>query len=156
MNSKFIQRDRETMYLLPPSVDEWLQKDHIARFIVEVVDQLDLTDIEKAYSNTGRPSYPVQVMLGLLFYGYATGVYSSRKIEQATHDSLAFRYIAANLHPDHDTIANFRKNFSDKFDAIFLQILLIAAEAGILKIGNVSTDGTKVKANASKHKALSW
>jgi transposase len=156
MDSKFIKCDRNTMYLLPPSVQDWLPEKHIARFIVEILEELDVSNIENTYSSIGRNAYPVRVLLGLLFYGYATGVYSSRKIEQATYDSIAFRYIAANLHPDHDTIADFRKKFSKEFDAIFLQVLLIASKMGILKIGNVSTDGSKIKANASKHKALSW
>lgn len=144
------------MYLLPPSVQEWLPEKHIARFIVEILEQLDVTSIESTYSTFGRSAYPVRVLLGMLFYGYTTGIYSSRKIEQASYDSIAFRFIAANMHPDHDTIADFRKKFSKEFDSIFLQILLIASKMGILKIGNVSIDGSKIKANASKHKALSW
>ena len=156
MKSKFITCDRDTLYVMPPSVDDWLPKDHIARFIVEILEQLDVSEIEAAYSSKGRSAYPVRALLGLLFYGYITGVCSSRKIEQATYDSVPFRYIAANLHPDHDTIAYFRKRFLKELDGIFLQILLIASEMKILKLGNVSTDGSKLLANASKHKALSW
>jgi hypothetical protein len=96
------------------------------------------------------------MLLALLFYGYATGVFSSRKLEQATYDSVAFRFIAANNHPDHDTIATFRKRFLGELKPLFVQILVIAKEMGLLKLGKVSLDGTKVKANASKHRALSW
>ena len=96
------------------------------------------------------------MLLSLLFYGYATGVFSSRKIELATYDSVAFRFIAANKHPDHDTIATFRKRFLDELKPLFVQILIIAKEMGLLKLAKMSLDGTKVKANASKHRALSW
>ena len=95
-------------------------------------------------------------MVALLFYGYATGVFSSRKLERATHDSLAFRFICANLHPDHDTIATFRRRFAKQLEALFTQILLIASVMGAFKLGNVSLDGTKIKASASKNRALSW
>ncbi len=156
MKSKFMQCDRDTLYIMPPSVDDWLPKNHQARFVVDIVDQLDLSAIEKSYSETGRKAYPVRVLLATIFYGYITGVYSSRKLEEATYESVPFRYIAANLHPDHDTIASFRKQFLKQLDAIFLQILIIASEMGIVKLGNVSTDGSKVLANASKHKALNW
>lgn len=156
MKSKFITCDRDTLFLMSPSIDDWLPKDHIARFIVEIVDQLDVSEIEKAYSSLGRQAYPVKVLLGLIFYGYITGVYSSRKLEQATYESVPSMYIAGNLHPDHDTIATFRKRFLNELDPIFLQILLIASEMKVLKLGKISTDGSKLLANASKHKALSW
>jgi len=96
------------------------------------------------------------MLLALLFYGYATGVFSSRKLEQATWDSVAFRYIAANSHPDHDTIAAFRKRFVEELQDLFVQILMMARSMGLVKLGGVSLDGTKVQANASKHKALNW
>jgi len=157
MATKFIQSNRKQAYLLPPSVDEWLPKDHLARYIVEIAEQLDLQSIYKEYSNDGgKKAYAPKVLLSLLFYGYATGTFSSRKIERATYDSVAFRYIAANTHPDHDTIANFRKRFLPQLQTLFVQILMIAQETGLLKVGKVSLDGTKVKANASKHKALSY
>jgi len=112
----------------------------------------------KQYSNTasGAKAYEPKLLLALLFYGYATGIFSSRKIERATYDSVAFRYIAANSHPDHDTIAGFRKRFLPELENLFIQILMIAKEMGLLKVGKVSLDGTKIKANASKHKALSY
>lgn len=156
MNDKFRQVDRETLFLLPPSVDDWLPEDHLARFVVEIVEQLDLTAIKKAYAGRGSRAHHPEMLLALLFYGYATGVFSSRKLEQATYDSVAFRFIAANEHPDHDTIANFRKRFLKELKTLFVQILLIAQQLDVFKLGKISLDGTKIKANASKHKALSW
>lgn len=156
MDSKFLPTDREQLLLFPPSVDEWLPEHHLARFVVEVIEKLDLQSITEQFSVSGSKAYHPKILLGLLFYGYATGVFSSRKIETATYDSIAFRYIAINSHPDHDTIANFRKRFLEELKPLFIQILLIAHEMGLLKVGKVSLDGTKVNANASKHHALSW
>lgn len=152
----FIATNRNQAFLMPPSINEWLPKRHLARFVVEIVETLELNDIYKHYSGGGKDAYDPKAMLSLLFYGYATGVFSSRKIEQATYDQVAFRYISANTHPDHDTIANFRKRFLPQISELFIQILDVAQEAGLLKVGKVSLDGTKVKANASKHKALSY
>lgn len=156
MGVEFIECDRETDYLLPPSLQEWLPEGHLARFVVEVVGQLDLCALKGAYAGRGSQPYHPEMLLGLLFYGYATGVFSSRKLERSTYDSVAFRYIAVNRHPDHDTLATFRKRFLPELKGLFVQILLIAQQAGLLKLGTVSLDGTKVKANASKHKALSY
>jgi transposase len=156
MSDTFRQVDRETLFLLPPSMDDWLPEGHLARFIVEIVGQLDLTTIKSAYAGRGSKAHHPEMLLALLFYGYATGVFSSRKLEQATYESVAFRYIAANDHPDHDTIATFRKRFLPELTPLFVQILLIAQQMGVLKLGKVSLDGTKIKANASKHRALSW
>ena len=152
----FKSSNRNQPFLLPPSIQDWLPKNHLARFIVDTVEQLDLSKINDQYRSGGKEAYNPQVMLSLLFYGYATGVFSSRKIERATYDSVAFRYISANTHPDHDTIATFRKRFLKELSEIFVQILSIAQEMGVLKVGKVSLDGTKVKASASKHKALSY
>jgi transposase len=152
----FKQCDRETIYLFPPSVQEWLPEGHLARFVVEVVEQLNLEQLKASYAGRGSEAYSPEMLVALLFYGYATGVFSSRQLERSTYDSVAFRYIAANSHPDHDTIAVFRKRFLPTLKELFVQILMIAAEAGVLKIGTVSLDGTKVKANASKHKAMSY
>jgi transposase len=152
----FKQCDRETIYLFPPSVQEWLPEGHLARFVVEVVEQLNLEQLKASYAGRGSEAYSPEMLVALLFYGYATGVFSSRQLERSTYDSVAFRYIAANSHPDHDTIAVFRKRFLPMLKELFVQILMIAAEAGVLKIGTVSLDGTKVKANASKHKAMSY
>lgn len=152
----FRQCDRETIYLFPPSVQEWLPEGHLARFVAEIVEQLNLEGLKASYAGRGSEAYSPEMLVALLFYGYATGVFSSRQLERSTYDSVAFRYIAANSHPDHDTIAAFRKRFLPVLKELFVQILMIAAEAGVLKVGTVSLDGTKVKANASKHKAMSY
>ena len=154
--SRFIAVDRDTAYLLPPSVDEWLPQDHLARFVVEVIEQLDLNDLIRQYAGRGSAAYHPAMLLGLLVYGYATGVHSSRKIERACHDSIAFRFIAANTQPDHDSIATFRRRFLAQIEALFVQVLVLAQEMKCLKLGNIALDGTKIAANASKHKALSW
>jgi transposase len=156
MEPRFKDCDRDTLFLMPPSVDDWVPENHLARFVVDIVARLDLSPIKNAYAGRGSDAYPPNIMVALLFYAYATGVFSSRKIEGATYDSVAFRYIAVNTHPDHDTIASFRKRFVKELKALFTQILLIAHEMGVLKLGSVSLDGTKIKANASKHHALSW
>jgi transposase len=153
--ARFIQYDRYQQYILPPSVDEWLPEDHLARYIVEVIDQLDLSKLTNRYSRSGSEAYHPALLLALLVYGYATGTFSSRKIERATHDSVAFRFIAANLHPDHDTLANFRKTFLVELEDLFVQVLAYAQTMKLVKLGKISLDGTKIKANASKHKALS-
>ena len=149
MANRFRTVDRETPYLFPPSVQEWLPETHLARFVVEVVSKLELRKLEDSYTKRGSEGYHPAVMLALLFYGYATGVFSSRKLEQATYDSVAFRYLAGNTHPDHDTIAHFRKRFLEELKPLFVEILLLAQAMGFLKLGRVSLDGTKVKANAS-------
>lgn len=156
MNEKFYLCDRNTTMLMPQNIQDWLPENHIARFVVDVIEDLDVSELEKKYSTRGAKAYPIKMMLSLIFYAYINGIFSSRKIEAATYDSVAFRFVAGNFHPDHDTIASFRQNFSSMFDRIFKQILLIAAEAGFLQLGDVSVDGTKIKACASKHKALSW
>lgn len=156
MATRFITVDRDTAYLLPSSVHEWLPSRHLARFVVEVVNQLNLSKLESAYAGRGSAAHHPAVLLGLLIYGYATGVYSSRAIERGTYDSVAFRFVSANTHPDHGTINTFRKAFWDDIEAVFAHVLRIAAGMGMLKLGVVSLDGTKIKANASKHSALSY
>ena len=148
--------DRQTGYLLPPSVDEWLPEKHLARFIVEVIDGLDLGRMSGAYRGSGSASYHPRMLLGLLVYGYATGAFSSRKLERATYDSVAFRFIAANDHPDHDTIATFRRRFLKDIEKLFVEVLQVAREMGVLKMGTIGLDGTKIHANASRHSALSY
>ena len=156
MAVEFIPIDRDTPYIFPPCVQDYLPDDHLARFVVEIVEQLDLSHLSAVYSGRGsRPFHPA-LLVALLFYGYATGVFSSRKLEKATYDSIAFRYICANTNPDHDTIASFRKRFLKELGALFVEILVVAEAMGLVKLGTVSLDGTKIKANASKHKALSW
>src|SRR5437660_790538 len=154
--SDFRTIDRGTGFLLPPSVDEWLPEKHLARFVVEVVDGLDLRTMSGSYHGSGSASYHPRMLLGILVYGYAMGVFSSRKLERATYDSVAFRFIAANDHPDHDTIAAFRRRFLKEIEALFVQVLLLAREMGVLKMGTVALDGTKIHANASRHSALSY
>ena len=119
----FRQCDRDTAFLLPPSVDEWLPEDHLARFVVDIVDQLDLSGLTRQYRGAGSAAYHPSMLVALLLYGYATGTYSSRRIEQASYESLAFRYIAANTHPDHDTLCTFRKRFLKEIEALFVQVL---------------------------------
>jgi transposase len=148
--------DRATDFLLPPSVQEWLPEAHLARYVVDVVEQLDLSALERAYAGKGSDAYHPAMLLALLIYGYATGTFSSRKIERATHESLAFRYIACNRHPDHDTLATFRKRFGKEFESAFVQVLQVARENQLSRFGTVSLDGTKIHANASRHSALSY
>ena len=153
--SNFILTDRKTDYLLPPSVDDWLTQDHLARFVVEVIDGLDLTNLTRQYAGRGSKAHHPATLLALLVYGYSTGVFSSRKLEMATYDSVAFRYIAAGSHPDHDTLATFRRRFIDELSNLFVQVLELAKEMKLLKLGTVCLDGTKIHANASRHSALS-
>ena len=155
-NKRFIIVDYGTALDLVVSLRECLSPDHLACFVVDVIAQLDLSCIYVHYGTRGGKAYAPEILLGLLFYGYATGVFSSRKIEKATYESIPFRYIAGNLHPDHDTIANFRKTFLSEIRVLFVQVLLLAHIAGVLKLGNISLDGSKVHADASKSKAVSY
>jgi len=147
--------NRDTDFLLPPSVQEWLPESHLARYVVDVIEGLDLSELERAYAGRGSDAYHPATLLGLLIYGYATGTFSSRKIERATYDSLAFRYIACNRHPDHDTLSTFRKRFGKEFAGAFVQVLELARENQLSRFGAVSLDGSKIHANASRHSALS-
>ena len=149
--SNFRSVDRGTAYLLPPSVEEWL-----ARFVVEIVEQLDLSGLTKEYRGSGSQAYHPAMLVAVLIYGYATGTFSSRRIEQACYDSIAFRYISANTHPDHDTLCAFRRRFLKELSGIFVQVLQIAGQLKLLKLGTIALDGTKVHANASRHSALSY
>jgi transposase len=151
----FIIADRKTDYLLPPSLEDWLNEDHLARFVVEVVDQLDLSNLTRAYAGRGSKAHHPATLLAILVYGYATGVFSSRKLERATYDSVAFRYLAAGSHPDHDTLASFRRRFLGELEGLFVQVLELAKEMKLLRLGTVCLDGTKMHANASRHSALS-
>lgn len=154
--SRFRVIDRGTDYLLPPSVQDWLPESHLARYVVDVVESLDLSELERAYGGRGSEAYHPALLLSLLIYGYATGTHSSRKIERATYDSLAFRFIACDQHPDHDTLASFRRRFGEQFAGIFVQVLQVARENQLSAFGTVSLDGTKLHANASRHSALSY
>ena len=119
MKVTFAEVDRETLFLLPPSVQDWLPKGHLARFVVDIVEQLDLRSLKASYSGRGSQPYNPEMLVALLFYGYSIGVFSSRKLERSTYDSVAFRYIAANSHPDHDTIASFRRQFLPELKGLF-------------------------------------
>jgi transposase len=154
--SNFRTIDRQTGFLLPPSVDDWLAEKHLARFVAEVIDGFDLRGMSDSYRGSGSASCHPRMLLGILVYGYATGVFSSRKLERATCDSVAFCFIAANDHPGHDTIAVFRRRFLKEIEALFVQVLQLAREMGVLKMGTIGLDGTKIHANASRHSALSY
>jgi transposase len=132
---------RDVDFLLPPSIQDWLPDGHLARYVVEVIEGLDLREIERAYAGRGSLPYHPAMLLSLLIYGYATGCFSSRKIERATDDSLAFRFIAANTHPDHATLATFRKRFAQEFEATFVQVWQVARENQLSRFGTVSLDG---------------
>ena len=148
--------DREQISFMPHNLNDWLPEDHLARFVVDIVSKMDLCHVYSRYTGKGSTPYDPKLLLSLIFYGYSTGVFSSRKIETATYDSIAFRFIAGNHHPDHDTISSFRKKFLPELKGWFKEILLIGNELGLIKLGNIFIDGTKVQANASKHKAMSY
>ena len=177
MAVEFISVNRNTPHLFPPCVEDYLPEDHLARFVVDIVEQLDVSHLVAVHEGRGSKPYHPRMMPALLFYGYATGTFSSRKLEKATYDSMAYMYICANTHPDHDNINTFRQRFLKELKGLFLAILVIAKEelgnvggdravpgdsghrqgAGDVEAGDVEAgDGTKIKANASQHKALSW
>lgn len=145
-------------FLLPPSIDEWLPEDHLVRFVGDIVDELDLTPIYAEYERESRgyPPYEPSMMVKILVYAYAVGVYSSRKIEKRLYEDVAFRYLAAGNFPDFRTINTFRKRHLNDFQRLFLEVLMLCQQAGLVKLGTVAIDGTKMKANASKHKAMSY
>lgn len=156
MSRKFKHADYEATLNAPIRLGEALPANHLARFVVDVVSQLDLGPIYAKYKEVGGLAIAPEVLLSLLFYGYATGKFSSRKIEKATYEDLGYRYVGGGLHPDHDTIANFGKTFLPELYELFVEILLLAKLAGVLKIGNLSLDGSKIHADASKSKAVSY
>jgi transposase len=157
--ARFRTYNPEQLFLLPPSLNDWLKENHIARFISDVVDSLDLSKIIETYKHKderGGPAYHPAVMLKILIYGYSKGICSSRKISAACEDDVAFRVLSSNQHPDHDSITRFRRKHLKEFKDLFLQILKLAEAAGLVKLGHVSLDGSKIKANASKNKAMSY
>src|SRR5438105_2336266 len=156
MKRTFKTVDYDQALDLTVRLGDCLPSDHLARFVVDSVALLDLSALYARYGPRGGEPYAPEVLLGLLLYGYATGVFSSRKIERATYEAVPFRFIAGNLHPDHDTLATFRRTFLPELKDLFVQILLLAQEAGVLKLGTISLDGTKVHADASKRKAVSY
>lgn len=159
VSKNFRTCDLEQVFLLPPSLQDWLPENHLARFVAEVVNGLDLSKIYGYYGRRdgrGKAAYHPVMMVRLLLYGYCVGVMSSRRIEWATHDDVAFRYLAADQHPDHDTMASFRQQHLAVLAQLFTQILQLSSKAGLVKLGHVAVDGTKIQANASKHKAMSY
>jgi transposase len=155
MTRRFKRPDYETTLQTSIQLGEALPPNHLARFVVDVIAQLDVSKLYARYAPDGGEAIAPEILLGLLFYGYATGVFSSRKLERGTYESIPLRFIASGLHPDHDTIANFRKTFLPEIQELFVQVLLLAKTAGVLKIGNISLDGTKIHADASKSHAVS-
>lgn len=159
MSKRFRNCNLNQAYLMPPSLQDWLPEGHLARFVADLVETLNLSAIYGRYEEgdgRGLAAYDPRLMVRLLIYGYCRGVASSRRIERATDEDVAFRYLAADQHPDHDTIADFRKEHLANLAQLFVQVLKLCREAGLVKLGHVALDGTKVKANASKHKAMSY
>ena len=159
MIKPFRDSDLDQQLLLPPSLRDWLPEEHLAYFISDVVDGLDLAPILDSYAaddGRGQPPYHPRLMVRLLLYAYCKGKPSSRKIELATYEEVPYRVLAGDLHPDHDTIAAFRQRHLKALAGLFMQVLQLCREAGLVKLGHVALDGTKVKANASKHKAMSY
>jgi transposase len=159
MSKRFRDGNLDQMLLLPVSLHDWLPDGHLARFVAELVETLDLSAIYGKYEEgdgRGLAAYDPRMMVRVLIYGYCRGVASSRRMERATYEDVAFRYLAADEHPDHDTIADFRKEHLAALAQLFVQVLRLCQQAGLVKLGHVALDGTKVKANASKHKAMSY
>ena len=159
MGKTFRSYDMNQQLLLPPDLRQWLRPDHMALYVSDVVESLDLSGILKVYEEgdgRGRPPYHPAMMVKLLIYGYCTGKMSSRKLEQATHDEVPFRVLSCDQHPDHDSIATFRQRHLQELGQLFVQVLQLCERAGLVKLGHVAVDGTKIKANASKYQSLSY
>jgi len=156
--TRFLDYEPGQLLLLPPDLRQWLEEGHLAYFIIDIVEELDLSQIYASYdgSRGGRPGFAPRLLVGLLLYGYCTGVSSSRKLEKATYESIPFRVLAANQHPDHATIAEFRRRHLSALSGLFVQALQLCEKAGLVRLGHVALDGTKLRANASKHKAMSY
>ena len=148
--------DRDQAFLLPPDLRDWIPADDLAHFVIEAVERVDLGAFKVNHRGTGSAQYHPRMMLALLIYCYANGIFSSRRIERATHRDIGVRFVAANRHPDHDTIARFRRENFDAVSESFLQVLLLAKELKLLRVGLVSVDGSKFKANASKHRSVTY
>ncbi len=154
--ANFRDYDRCQRLLLPPDLSDWVAGGDLVHFIVEAVERVDISSFHVSRTGSGKAQYHPRMMLALLIYAYARGIFSSRRIEAATHRDVAVRYVAANTHPDHDTIATFRRRNAGAFSVAFEQVLLLASEAGLLKVGTVSVDGTKIDANAAKVKSIRY
>jgi transposase len=152
----YVAFDRDQAFLLPPDLKDWLPADDIAHFIVAAVERVRLGAFRTNPQAGGKPQYHPRLMLALLIYSYANGIFGSRRIERATYRDLGVRFVAANTHPDHDTVATFRRTNQAAFEAAFLQVLLLAREMGVLRLGTVSIDGTKIDANASKIRSVRY
>ena len=159
MGKCFRSSDVNQALLLPPSLHDWLPEKHLARFLVDVVDALDLGAIYESYEEKdgrGQAAYDPAMMVRVLLYGYCIGSYSSRKIQAKTYEDIGFRYLAADEHPDHSTMAEFRKRHLEALAGLFCQALQLCEKAGLVKLGHVAMDGSKIQGNASKHKAMSY
>lgn len=159
MANGYLPYDLNQRLLLPPDMRDWLPEGHLALFLLDVVQELDLSAIERVYDakdSRGRAGYHPRMMVGLLLYAYCVGKPSSRRIERATYEDVAFRVIAGDQHPDHDSIADFRKRHLSALAGLFMQVLRLCQKAGLVRLGHIAIDGTKIKANASKHKAMSY
>ena len=154
--ANFVPCDRDQAFLLPPDMKDWLPEDDLAHFVIAAAERVSMSAFKINDRNSGKPQYYPPMMLALLVYAYANGLFSSRRIERATYRDLGFRFVTANTHPDHDTIAVFRRQNRAAFEAAFLDILLMARQAGLLRVGTVSVDGTKIDANASKLRSVRY
>ena len=152
----FVQRHQSQLYLLPPDLRDWLPEDDLAHFVVEAVERVPLERFQVNERGTGSAQYHPRMMLALLVYCYANGIFGSRRIERATYRDIGVRYVAANCHPDHDTICTFRRSNFEAVAEAFLQVLLLAKELQLLRVGTVSVDGTKVDANANKRNSIRY
>ena len=158
MATRYVNIDRDTALLLPPDLRDWVPADHLVHFIIDAVEQLEVSAAGVNERGTGSEQYPPRMLLGLLIYSYATGTFSSRQIERSTHENVAVRLLCADTHPDHDTLCTFRRQNAVLLGACFAQVLELAAGCGVLKVGGITVaiDGTKILANASKHSAVSY
>lgn len=152
----FVPCERDQAFLLPPDMKDWLPDDDLAHFVIAAAERVAMSAFQVNDRNSVKPQYHPRMMLALLIYAYANGLFSSRRIERATHRDLGVRFVTANTHPDHDTIAAFRCQNRPAFEAAFLDILLMARQAGLLRVGTVSLDGTKIDANASKIRSVRY
>ena len=152
----FIPFNRDQSYLLPPDLKQWLPEDDVAHVVIAAVERVGLSAFQVKTRPGGKAQYHPRLMLALLIYSYANGIFFSRRIERAGHRDLGVRFVAASLHPDHDTIATFRRTNKAAFEAAFLQVLLLARESGLLRVGTVSIDGTKIDASASKIRSVRY
>jgi transposase len=158
MAARFVEIDRDTLLLLPPDMRQWVPRDHLVHFVLDAVSELDLSSAKVNERGSGDEQYPPDMMLALVVYCYACGVFSSRAIEAMTYDSVAVRVLCGDTHPDHDTICSFRRNNGELLGSGFAQVLELAARCGVLKVGEITVaiDGTKVLANASRHAAVGY